>query len=132
MFTNDELKGLYTRVFDRMVGAGWIHHYTLTDGRGFHPAWTVKGAGRAAVIQKIIRAAGLDTDDRAPKAFDKLGHGEKLGILHVGELEANMAELWRDAVGELGLRGDDDGLLVFVHIISSWAPGSQTQIVFGS
>jgi hypothetical protein len=134
MFTNDEMKSLFTRVLDRMVEARWIHHYTFTNGKGFRPAWTLAGVAHANRFNFIIKGCGLDEGDKSALIFDKLAHGESLpvGFSFIGDIPEDVARDWRDGVAELGLRGDEDGLLTMVHIIEGWKPDLDTPIEFGS
>ncbi|HEX4265659.1 MAG TPA: hypothetical protein VH597_15090 [Verrucomicrobiae bacterium] len=133
-FTDDESKALFTRVFDRMVLARWIHHYTFTDGKGFRPAWTAKGSTRTAQLSATIKGCGLDEGDKNALIFDKLMHGEPLpkGFKFLGKVPEEMAQHWREGVAELKLRGDEDGLLAMVHIIEGWKPDADTPIEFGA
>ena len=129
---NDETKELFTRVFDQMVKARWIHHYTFTDGKGFRPAWTVLGAQRTAKFILIIKGCGLDEGDKNAFIFDKVAHDEPLPkeFQFVGKVPDDMKRDWREGVAELGLRGDEDGLLAMVHIIEGWKPGPDTPVQF--
>ena len=131
--THAQMETLFTRVFDRMVEAGWIHHYTFTTGKGFRPAWTVTGTARASRFSFIIKGCGLDEGDKSALIFDKLAHGERLpdGFSVAGDIPEDVTRDWRDGVAELGLRGDEDGLLGMVHIILGWQPDSETPIEVG-
>lgn len=132
MFTPDQMKALYTRVFDQMVKARWIHHYTFTDGKGFRPAWTAAGTERAVCLKKLSETYRLLSDDRAAYGFDKLAHGERLpSFVRPIELDDAIALYWRESIEQLGLRGDQDGLLIMVHIIEGWTPGLDTPLEFG-
>jgi hypothetical protein len=118
MFTNDESKALFTRVMDRMVEARWLHRHIFTDGKG-----------RALCLKKISETYRLTSDDRAAYAFDILAHGERLpDYVRRIELDDTLAEYWRESVKQLGLHGDEDGLLALVHILKGWTPDSQTPI----
>jgi hypothetical protein len=129
MFTNDESKALFTRVMDRMVEARWLHRHIFTDGKGPHLVWTPAGTERALCLKKISETYRLTSDDRAAYAFDILAHGERLpDYVRRIELDDTLAEYWRESVKQLGLHGDEDGLLALVHILKGWTPDSQTPI----
>ena len=133
-FTNDELKALFTRVMDRMVVAGWLHRHTFTEGKGFHLTWTVSGAKRTCLLKSIAILFPRNVDaDRAPVARGILAQGAHFpAVPRPTELDPELAEFWRQGVAELGLVGDPDGLLGLVHVLLTWAPDSDTPMVFGS
>ncbi len=134
MFTDDESKTLFTRIFDQMVKARWIHHYTFTEGKGIRPAWTAIGVARATRFSFIIKGCGLDEGDKNALIFDMVVHSECLpdGFRFIGDVPEDVARDWREGIAELGLRGDEDGLLAMVHIIEGWKPDLDTPVEFGS
>lgn len=133
MFTSEEMAALYTRVLDRMVGAGWLHRYTFTEGSGYRLAWTLDGGTKAIRLAGIIDAMGLEDGDRNAALFDKFAHGERLpdGFGILGDIPDAVTRDWREAVGEIGVRGDEDGLLILVHIVKRHEPGLETPVEFG-
>lgn len=128
MFTKEQIEALYSRVLDRMVLAGWVHRYTFTDGKGLRVAWTDRGAIKAIGLGVIVDTFGLHNGDRGGELFDKAAHGEGLpdGTGIVGDIPDSMYSDWRAWVGELGLRGDADGLFGMVHIVREWGPSLDT------
>src|SRR5262245_8567726 len=118
MRTNDEMKALFLRVMDRMVEARWLHSHTFTDGKGHHLSWTEVGTQRSVLLKQVATAFKLSSDDRAPLAFDIIAHGDRVpDWVRPFNLDDDVAEFWRDSVGQLGLRSDEDGLLTLVHIV---------------
>jgi hypothetical protein len=73
---------------------------------------------------------GLLDGDLNALMFDKLAHGESLpaGFKLQGTLKPSHARSWRDAIAEVGMRGNDDGLLTLGHIIDGWCPDASTRI----
>ena len=132
MFTKDESKELFTRVMDRMVEARWLKSYTFTDGKGYHLTWTEAGTERALSLKKIAESFRLIDDDRAALGFDVLAHGDSLlPFMRPYKLDESVAGFWRESIEQVGLHGDQDGLLALVHIIIGWTPGLDTPLKFG-
>lgn len=127
-----DIRAANERVMELMLRAGWLRNFTFTDEKGFHLGWSGRGGKLAQSLKQIILSYGLIDDARTLLIFEKLAHGEQLplGISIKGKLDAEDALLWREAVAELGLKGDADGLLVLCHIIDGWAPGAATKIQF--
>ena len=125
MNPGNEPRQIFTRILDLMLKAGWLHHHAYTEGKGFHLAWSVKGAARASGLSRIIQGCSLDEGDKTPLVFDILAYGERLpsGFSFLGDAPDEEKAAWREAVAELGLRGDEDGLLAMVHIVEGWKPG---------
>src|SRR5688572_7221965 len=121
MFTDDEMCALHERVRDRMVLARWLKSYSRR-GHQFDSVWTVTGIERAQRLREISQImfnAGR-VDERVPMAFDKLAHGESLGVgvAYVGEIGPKDTAFWRTAMAELGGRLPADELLVLIHIVA--------------
>ena len=107
-----------------MVAAGWLHSHIFTVGKGHHLVWSEAGIQRSILMKHISESHRLNTDDRAPVLFDILCKGERLPAdTSICEVEELISEYWRECVGELGLHGDEDGLLALVRIVIGWAPG---------
>ena len=96
------------------------------------PSIVVLGAKRTARFSLIIKGSGLDEGDKNALIFDKVAHDEPLpeGFQYIGKIPDDLKRDWREGVAELGLRGDEDGLLAMVHIIEGWKPGPDTPVQF--
>ena len=130
--TDRQMREGYTAVMDRMVVAGWLLSHRYTNRKGFHLTWTEVGTQRAVLLKRMIESFGLKDDDRAPLAFDKVAHGESLPSYgRPFEMDAAVAEVWRQCVAELGIVRDEDTLLFLVHTVSGWAPDERTPVKFG-
>lgn len=132
MFTKDQTKALFLRVMDRIVEARWLHSHTFTDGKGHHLTWTEDGTQRSILLKQVVTAFRLSSDDRAALAFDLIVHGEILpDWVPPFELDADVSTFWKECVAQLGLKGDEDGLLALVQIIKGWTPDSKTPVKIG-
>ena len=133
MFTDDQMKALFTGVMDQMVHAQWLHSYMLTDGKGYHLTWTEPGTQRALLLKRIAESHRLTSDDRAPLAFDAVVHGTPLpaAVAFKGEMDKDVAAFWRECIAQLQLPRDQDNLLALVQIVIAWALDSDTPVRFG-
>lgn len=132
MFTDSEIRALFERVLNRMLRAGWVHHFTFTEGKGWHINWIGDGIERACLLKQISISLRLNMDDRAPLFFDILAHGERLPetapVDHNYRVDPTIAQYWSQSIDQLGLHGDEDGLLVMVQIVIGWAPDLNTPL----
>lgn len=116
-----------------MVQAGWLKSHIFTTGNGHHLVWTPQGGQRAVLLKDVASSHGLDQDDRAPLCFDILCQGKSLpaGVSGAAEVDPLVAGFWQECVGELGLHGDEDGLIALIQIVDGWAPDGETEIRLG-
>lgn len=132
MFTNEEIEKLYVELFDKMTLVGWLKRFTFTDGKGYHLTWTEEGSARSVFLKIIAEKFSLTKDDRAPHVFDTVAHGGALpSCAKPFKVDEQIIETWCECIDRLGIQGDDDRLLVLVHIVTNWAPDADAKIVFG-
>ena len=129
----DETRALFERVMDSMVRAGWLHSHVFTEGKGHHLCWTPEGGALAQGLRQIAVAYALQDRDDAPYLFYVACQDGTLDTGHGGpvEIDAEIAQLFRQGVADLRLYGDKDGIRVLVHIVVGWAPDADTRMVLG-
>ena len=118
-------------IFTRMAKAGWVESFAYTEGKGWFVTWTVTGMGQAKVLKALSEQLGLRTHDLAPLAFDAFTRDLPLpeGLnVQIGEIHPMVKEAWREAVDQIGLAGNEDGLLILMHLVSGYAPDENTRI----
>ena len=118
-------------IFTRMAKAGWVEKFAYTEGQGWFVTWTVAGAGHAQVVRALSETFGLREHDRAAFGFDALVRDEVLpnGLaFHGADPHPLVKEGWRDAVDQLVLARDEDGLLILMHLIANYAPDHRTPV----
>jgi hypothetical protein len=123
MFTEEEMRAGFDKVLDRMTVAGWLHSHTYTVGKGHFLTWTERGHAVSGYLRLIAESFRLDNGDAAPVAFGVVCQGQSFPgfTLTPEELDPELRKFWCDHVGELGLHGDEDGLLVLVQVLKGWA-----------
>ncbi|MEO5916579.1 MAG: hypothetical protein ABIS50_20250 [Luteolibacter sp.] len=121
----DQVRVIFERVAYRMVLAGWLKGYRFTAGIGHELIWRTEGAQNALLLKDLSEKYRLTDDDQSPLYFQMACKGMSLpdGI-SFPVIDIEVSEFWQLCVGELGLEGDNDGLLAMVHIVTSWGPES--------
>ena len=121
----------HDEIFTRMAKAGWVEKFAYAEGQGWFVTWTAAGAGHSQVLKALSEALGLREHDRAALGFDALVRGEPLPselTLQVTDVHPLMKEGWRDAIDQLALARDEDGLLILMHLVANYAPDHKTPI----
>lgn len=122
MFSDDQMRALFERTFERLLKAGWLHQVILTDGKGWHLIWTPLGTEKAMVLRRVIDSHSLAADDRAPMAFHKFLQGQGLPLFSHWKNDRTLADYWLQCLQDLSLEIDGDELLGLVHVIKGWGP----------
>lgn len=117
-------------VMDSMVRARWLQSYRSTESSDWHLVWTVDGARRARLLKMVCLSHGLGLNDLAAFRFDALCHGEASPAedMEFFDRDGQVASYWREAVVELGFKGDKIRLLGMARVLIGWAPSSDTVI----
>ena len=121
----------HEEIFTRMAKAGWVEKFAYAEGQGWFVTWTAAGAGHAQVLKALSGALGLRAHDSAAFGFDALVRGESLpnGLtLQVADVHPLVMEGWCDAIDQLALARDEDGLLILMHLVANYAPDHKTPI----
>jgi hypothetical protein len=121
----------HEELFSRMAKAGWVESFAYSEGKGWFVTWTVAGAGQAQVLHALSERMGLRNHDLAPLAFDAFVRDEPIpkGLaVEVAPLHPVVKQGWCEAIDQLGLRGDEDGLLILMHLLATYAPDHTTPV----
>ena len=121
----------HEEIFARMAKAGWVESFVYTEGQGWFVTWTMKGAAHAQVLKALAEKMSLLSHDRAALAFDAFARGEALppGLqVQTGNIHPLVKHAWREAVDELELARDEDGLLILLHLVKGYAPDQHTPV----
>ena len=121
----------HEEIFTRMAKAGWVESFVYTEGRGWFLTWTVAGAGQAQVLKALSEKMGLHGNDVAAVAFDAVARDQPLpeGVTGTtGVIHPLVKAAWCEAVDQLGLAGNEDGLLILMHLVAGYAPNHTTPI----
>ncbi len=116
---------------DAMVLAGWLKAHTWTEGKGHHLVWNPEGAQRAGLLRLTDQMFGLTQADEAAHVFHVACTGDRL-LPAVGgpvEIDDSFAEFFTQCSRELGLDGDEDGLMAMVHIAVGWGPDPTRDLI---
>lgn len=123
----EEVRVIFERVAYRMVVARWLKGYSFTGGIGHELVWRAEGAQKALLLKDLSEKFALADDDHSPRYFDMACKGMSLPqAIAFPPLDIEATAFWLRCVGELGLQGDDDGLLGMVHLVTSWGPEAKT------
>ena len=124
-FTKEEIDRWYEDIWERMLTAEWVHRFAhLPDGH-WHVEWTPVGLQRSMLLRQLVDACDLTSGDQMPAAFDYFMQGRKHPFFHFTiPFNKAVADFWGECVKTLRLRGDEDGLLVFAHLLVGYAPKS--------
>ena len=121
----------HEEIFTRMAKAGWVEKFAYAEGQGWFVTWTAAGAALSQVLKALSATLGLREHDRAALGFDALARGEPLpaGLtLQVPDVHPLVKEGWIEAVDQLALARDEDGLLILMHLVANYAPDHKTPI----
>lgn len=121
----------HEEIFTRMAKAGWVETFAYAEGQGWFVTWSAAGAGHSQILKALSETLGLREHDRAALAFDALARNETLpdGLaLPVADVHPLVKDGWCEAIDQLALARDEDGLLILMHLVANYAPDHKTPI----
>lgn len=121
--TPDQVRVIFERVAYHMVVAGWLSGYCFTAGIGHQLVWQKEGAQKALLLKELSERFNLMDYDSAPLYFHMACKG--MTFPHGNPfppIEPEVSAFWLRCIDELGLEGDQDGLLGMVHLVTNWGP----------
>lgn len=121
----------HEEIFIRMAKAGWVESFAYSEGKGWFVTWTVAGAGHAQVLKALSEKMGLRDNDVSAVAFDAVSRDLPLpeGITGTtGVIHPIVKAAWCEAVDQLELAGNEDGLLILMHLVAGYAPDQTTPV----
>jgi hypothetical protein len=119
--TDDELRDGFSRIFDKMLMAGWIKNYTFTIGKGFSFSWERDGADKVILLRSIIQTIRFETYADVVAFTDAAMKGTFGGDFPT-QFEKGTGEFWLDCMRELGLGKSKKDMLLFLQAVEGWAP----------